>query len=52
MFAGEQGDVRISSFLVDDINNDEIYDLVISLDITLEDGGEKTVILRAMQGVK
>eukprot|EP00347_Sterkiella_histriomuscorum_P023392 403334809 len=52
MFAGEQGDMRISSFLVDDINNDEVYDLVISLDITLEDGGEKTVILRAVQGGK
>lgn len=40
--------MRIGSFLVDDINNDDVYDLIISLDIMLEDGGEKSVILRAV----
>jgi len=39
--------MRISSFIVDDLNNDELLDLVISLDISYDDGGEKTVILRA-----
>jgi len=47
LLAGEQGDMRISSFIVDDLNNDELLDLVISLDIAYDDGGEKTVILRA-----
>lgn len=41
--------MRISSFIVDDINNDEQYDLIISLDYNLDDGGEKTVIVRAIQ---
>jgi hypothetical protein len=48
MFAGEQNDIRISSFIVDDVNNDDQYDLIISLDVQLEDGGEKTVIVRAI----
>ena len=49
MFAGETPDLRISSFLVDDVNNDDQYDLIMSLDVFSEDGSEKTVILRAFQ---
>jgi hypothetical protein len=44
------GDWKISSFLVDDINNDEMNDLIVCIDIDSEDGsGEKTVIIKALQ---
>lgn len=49
MFAGEQNDIKISSFIVDDVNNDDQYDLIISLDVITDDGAEKTVIVRAIQ---
>ena len=53
MFAGEIGaDYKISSYVVDDINNDEMYDLIIGLDVNMDDGSEKTVIIRAMQNGK
>ena len=40
---------KISSFLVDDINGDELNDLVITIDIPMEDGSEKTIIVKALQ---
>jgi hypothetical protein len=43
------GDGKITSFLVDDINNDEMNDIIICIDIDSEDGsGEKTVIIKAL----
>ena len=52
LFSGELGEFKISSFIVDDINNDDTYDLIISVDIQTEDGFEKTVIVRAFQNQK
>lgn len=51
MFAG-YSDFKITSFLVDDINNDDLNDLLLGVDVTTEDGQEKTVIIRAIQGPK
>lgn len=47
-FAGES-DYRISSFIIDDLNNDDVRDLLVGVDYVTEDGTEKTAILRAMQ---
>ena len=46
LFAG-QVDYKISSFIVDDVNNDDVRDLIIGLDV-VEDGMPKTVIIRAI----
>lgn len=47
MFAGDS-DYKITSFIVDDINNDDLNDIIIGIDISQEDGTEKTVIVRAI----
>ena len=42
-------DYKISSFLVDDINNDDSNDLIISIDIFGKDtNNDKTMIIRGI----
>ena len=38
---------NISSFLVDDVNNDDLNDIIISVDVIGDDGVEKTVVIKA-----
>jgi hypothetical protein len=45
---GNENDYKITSFLVDDVNNDDINDLIIGIDCLTEDGLEKTIIARAI----
>lgn len=42
-------DYRISSFIVDDLNNDDLNDLLIGVDLTNADGSVRTIIIRALQ---
>lgn len=42
-------DYHISSFLVDDLNNDDLNDLLIGIDYTNPtDGTNKTILIRAL----
>lgn len=45
-------DQKISSFVIDDLNNDELLDIIIGVDIIYEDGSEKSTIIKAIQTQK